>query len=94
MTTPNTYRRNYDEPKPTIGVPALSGKTAPEIAKRIAMLGEMDDRHKEALNNRDKQGLRELAIEYDAINCPRLTNAIRTEARVIRRASAPAAVTA
>jgi hypothetical protein len=87
MTT--TYGRNYVPP-------VIGGKTSADIMRRIAMLGDMNDRHKSALGNRDKQALKEIAIEYDAINCPRIANAIRTEAKAIRRTPAlmPEAVTA
>lgn len=51
--------------------------------KRIEMLGELNDRHKRAFVNRDRQALTEIAIEYDTINCPRLANHIRAEASLI-----------
>ena len=85
----NTYGRNYVSP-------VIGGKVKSDIMKRIAMLGDLNDRHKIAHDNRDKQALKELAIEYDAINCPRIANAIRTEAQAIRRtpAATPEEVTA
>ncbi len=83
----NTYGRNYVSP-------ILKSKAAPAIDRRtclreythrqIAMLGEMNDRHILAIANRDRQALRELAIEYDGIGCPRLANAIRAEATCLR----------
>jgi hypothetical protein len=63
----------------------LGSKTAPEIKRAIEMLGQLNDRHIAATGNRDKKALRELAVEYEAIKCPRLANEIRTEARAIRR---------
>lgn len=49
-------------------------------AKRIEILGSLDDRHKRLLGARDRQGLENLAIEYDAMKCPNMANGIRLEA--------------
>lgn len=63
----------------------LGSKTAPEIKRAIAMLGDMNDRYNEASGARDKKALRKIANEYAAIGCPRLANEIRAEAKAIRR---------
>ena len=82
----NNYGRNYTERKPTIMESiTLGSKTAPEIKAKIAILGDMNDRHKEATGSQDKQALRALANEYEAIGCPRLANEIRDEAKGIRK---------
>jgi hypothetical protein len=63
----------------------ITGKVAPEIMGRIRMLGEMNERHIRALGSQDKQVLKELAAEYDAICCPHKAQVIRTQARAIRK---------
>ncbi len=68
----------------------MSTKNA-NIEKRIAMLGEMNDRHILALDNCDRKALEELAIEYESISCPCTANMIRMEAKAIRRTARTAA---
>ena len=75
--------------KPTI-LQVKRGKEELSIKKRIAMLGDMNDRYVMALNNRDKAALNELAAEYESLGCPRLANEIRAEAKAIRRKRAAA----
>ncbi len=89
------YGRNYVSPiLKSKSAPAIDRRTclrepACELAGRythrqIAMLGEMNDRRILAIANRDRQALRELAIEYDGIGCPRKAAAIRAEATCLR----------
>jgi hypothetical protein len=83
----NTYGRNYIAPKPrimeTIGI---ASKKMPEVNKRIEILGQLNDRHKEATGAQDWKALRDLAAEYDAMKCPRLAEEIRAEAKATRKA--------
>lgn len=59
------------------------GRLDKSTAERIALLSQMNRRHKVALNNRSKRALQRLANEYDVIGCPRLANLIRIEAKSI-----------
>ncbi len=62
----------------------ISQKKFPAINRRIEMLGQMDDRHKEALGAGNRQALLELAAEYimlgDHGGCPALARQITNEA--------------
>lgn len=49
-------------------------------AKRIEMLGSMNDRRLRARGAGDKQALLELAAEYALIKCPNMANQITIEA--------------
>ena len=49
-------------------------------AKRIELIGSLDDRHKRALAAGDRGALLELASEYLLLGCPNLSNQITIEA--------------
>ena len=48
-------------------------------AKRIEMLGVLNDRHNQALTAGDKQALIEIASEYAMIGCGQMANKIIAE---------------
>lgn len=63
---------------------AMQVKPKKAELKRIAILGNLDDRHKRALACGDRQALIEIAAEYMVLGrhggCPNLANQILREA--------------
>jgi hypothetical protein len=50
------------------------------INRRVELLGDMDDRYKALRGAGDRDGLRELADEYEKLKCPNTADQIRYEA--------------
>jgi predicted DNA-binding helix-hairpin-helix protein len=67
------------------GTAVEDSRKYPAINRRIEQLGQLNDRHTAALNRADRQALKELAIEYEAMECPRRAAEIRDQAKGIRK---------
>lgn len=61
----------------------ICSKLSATTVERIALLAELNRRHKLALGKRDKKALNKLAREYEAIGCKRLADDIRNEGKSI-----------
>ena len=72
------------EYKPS-GVPQLPTKNGTDIDDRVKMLHDMDVRHMRLLLTGDKEGLIELAREYQDIFAVDTANRIRAEVKRMTR---------
>jgi hypothetical protein len=57
----------------------------PAITRRVEMLGKLNDRLRDARNNRDRQELKKLVKEYAAMGLPHKAEEIRLDLQGLRR---------